>query len=102
MRLLLSLVGLSLFAAEPAVQIATPMPPPAWAMLERKLLEANSIACDRFAKKYLDSRGYLMHTPRWGTLDGPDDAIGARIPQPHGAVGTGGDDLASIIAIDGP
>src|SRR5690606_21965860 len=20
-------------------------------------------------------RGYLLHTPRWGTLDGPDDAI---------------------------
>ncbi|MBM3735779.1 MAG: hypothetical protein FJW39_08330 [Acidobacteria bacterium] len=49
--------------------------PPAWALLERELLRANSAACDRFAKKYLDSRGYLLHTPRWGTLDGPDDAI---------------------------
>lgn len=23
----------------------------------------------------MDSRGYRLHTPRWGTLDGPDDAI---------------------------
>ena len=23
----------------------------------------------------MDARGYLLHTPRWGTLDGPDDAI---------------------------
>jgi hypothetical protein len=30
---------------------------------------------DRFAERYLDERGYLLHTPRWGTLDGPDDAI---------------------------
>ncbi len=63
------------YAADPALHIKTPMAPPAWAMLEQKLLAANSEACDRFAKKYLDSRGYLLHTPRWGTLDGPDDAI---------------------------
>jgi hypothetical protein len=24
---------------------------------------------------YVDERGYLLHTIRWGTLDGPDDAI---------------------------
>ena len=52
-----------------------PMTPPAWALLERQLLESNSVACERFGNKYLDSRGYLLHTPRWGTLDGPDDAI---------------------------
>jgi len=51
------------------------MSPPAWALLERELLKQSSLACDRFAGKYLDSRGYLAHTPRWGTLDGPDDAI---------------------------
>ena len=51
------------------------MAPPEWALLERELLRANSAACDRFAAKYLDERGYLLHTPRWGTLDGPDDAI---------------------------
>ncbi|MBI3681841.1 MAG: hypothetical protein HY235_15785 [Acidobacteria bacterium] len=51
------------------------MPPPSWALLERELLRYNSIACERFAEKYVDERGYLAHTPRWGTLDGPDDAI---------------------------
>ena len=51
------------------------MAPPAWALLERQLLAADSKAADRFAAKYLDERGYLLHTPRWGTLDGPDDAI---------------------------
>jgi hypothetical protein len=58
-----------------ALVIDTALPPPAWALLERELLRANSEACVRFAKKYVDERGYLLHTPRWGTLDGPDDAI---------------------------
>lgn len=66
--------ALSLSGAEPLV-IRTPMAPPEWALLERELLRAGSAACERFAEKYLDSRGYLLHTPRWGTLDGPDDAI---------------------------
>jgi hypothetical protein len=57
------------------VHVTTPMAPPSWALLERDLLRYNSLACERFAAKYVDSRGYLLHTPRWGTLDGPDDAI---------------------------
>ncbi len=61
--------------AQPAVRIDKPVSPPAWALLERELLKQSSLACDRFANKYLDARGYLLHTPRWGTLDGPDDAI---------------------------
>src|SRR5215213_9484121 len=71
----LAAVVLTAHAAEPAVTIATPMPPPAWALLERQLLKANSKAAERFADRYVDERGYLLHTPRWGTLDGPDDAI---------------------------
>ncbi|MFN7923173.1 MAG: hypothetical protein U0Q16_23935 [Bryobacteraceae bacterium] len=67
------LFALSLPAAD--IEITKPMSPPAWALLERQLLAESSAACDRFAAKYLDSRGYLLHTPRWGTLDGPDDAI---------------------------
>ncbi|MCC6589668.1 MAG: hypothetical protein IT168_23430 [Bryobacterales bacterium] len=51
------------------------MAPPQWALLERQLLKFNSIGVEKFAEKYLDERGYLAHTPRWGTLDGPDDAI---------------------------
>ncbi len=70
----LLLAALGLQAAEPLV-VRSPMPPPEWALLERELLRADSAACDRFAARYLDSRGYLLHTPRWGTLDGPDDAI---------------------------
>ncbi|HEU0123465.1 MAG TPA: hypothetical protein VFQ91_23245 [Bryobacteraceae bacterium] len=61
--------------AQPSVRVETPVSPPAWALLERELLKQSSLACDRFAGKFMDSRGYLLHTPRWGTLDGPDDAI---------------------------
>ncbi len=60
---------------EVTVHITSPMAPPGWALLERELLRYNSVAVERFAQKYLDARGYLLHTPRWGTLDGPDDAI---------------------------
>ncbi len=62
-------------AEQKTIVIDTRMTPPAWALLERELLRENSLACERFAAKYLDHRGYLLHTPRWGTLDGPDDAI---------------------------
>jgi len=62
-------------AKEITLKIDTRMPPPAWALLEREALRANSQACEFFGSKYLDQRGYLLHTPRWGTLDGPDDAI---------------------------
>lgn len=65
-----------LTAGQAALVIDSPMPPPAWALLERQLLRANSEACDLFFDKYVDERGYLLHTPRWGTVnDGPDDAI---------------------------
>jgi hypothetical protein len=70
-----SLFAIAAFAQSPQLVISTPMPPPAWALMERALLEANSRAVEQFAAKYMDARGYLLHTPRWGTLDGPDDAI---------------------------
>ena len=57
------------------IVIDTPMAPPAWALLERDVLRYSSEAARRFADKYVDERGYLLHTIRWGTLDGPDDAI---------------------------
>ncbi len=76
---LTSLAAAALFAQAPrqelTLHVKTPMPPPAWAILERDLLKFNSKAVEMFAEKYVDSRGYLAHTPRWGTLDGPDDAI---------------------------
>ena len=64
-------------SAQVRIVIDKPMAPPEWALLERELLRANSLAMDRFAERYLDERGYLLHVPRWGTLDGPDDAIEA-------------------------
>jgi len=69
------LSALALHAADPGIAVTSPLSPPAWALLERQLLAEASAACERFGAKYLDSRGYLLHTPRWGTLDGPDDAI---------------------------
>lgn len=60
---------------ETVLTVKEPMAPPAWALLERQLLKANTEAADKFFAKYVDERGYLLHTPRWGTLDGPDDAI---------------------------
>jgi len=71
---LLTLLAGATFA-QPALVVNTPVSPPEWALLERELLRYNSEACERFAQRYLDARGYLLHTPRWGTLDGPDDAI---------------------------
>jgi hypothetical protein len=57
-----------------SLQIDTPMAPPEWALLERRLLQAQSDACEAFYNHYFDERGYLMCVPRWGGDDGPDDA----------------------------
>ena len=75
LRILSTLCLASLLYAEATVHVRTPMAPPSWALLERDLLRYNSQAVEQFASKYVDERGYLAHTPRWGTLDGPDDAI---------------------------
>lgn len=64
-----------LAAAEPALAIDTPLPPPDWALLERELLTANAAACREYFDRYFDSRGYLECVERWGGDDGPDDAI---------------------------
>jgi len=57
------------------LKVETPMTPPGWAVLERELLRANSIACKEFFERYFDSRGFLECVERWGGDDGPDDAI---------------------------
>jgi hypothetical protein len=78
MKLLIAAVvstGVLLCSEPPAIVVSSPMKSPEWALLERELLRHNSAACERFSTKYVDDRGYLLHTPRWGTLDGPDDAI---------------------------
>src|SRR2546423_1056055 len=72
---LVALTGPSpLFAGEPGIRITSPMQPPRWAVLERKLLDDNLAACREFYKKYFDDRGYLLCVVRWGANDGPDDA----------------------------
>ena len=63
------------FGAEVTISIKSPMTPPAWALLERELLNANTDACREFFDKYFDERGYLECVARWGGDDGPDDAI---------------------------
>ena len=67
--------GVGVASADVTVVIDNPMAPPGWALLEQELLRANSEAVELFADRYIDERGYLQHTIRWGTLDGPDDAI---------------------------
>ena len=57
-----------------AVSIDTPMVPPAWALMERELIKAQTQACQEFFQHYFDERGYLLCVPRWGGDDGPDDA----------------------------
>ena len=57
------------------LSITRSMPPPHWALLERQLLAALPPAVEAFYEHYFDARGYLDCFPRWGALDGPDDAI---------------------------
>jgi hypothetical protein len=56
------------------IVVTDPVPPPYWALLERELLQAQTVACCEFYDHYFDERGYLECVPRWGGDDGPDDA----------------------------
>jgi hypothetical protein len=62
-------------AQEKVLRVTSPMSPPAWALLERRVLDASSEACGEFYRKYFDERGWLLCVERWGGDDGPDDAI---------------------------
>jgi hypothetical protein len=57
------------------VDISAPTAAPLWALLERRLLEAQAAACEAFFARYFDDRGYLRCVPRWSGDDGPDDAL---------------------------
>jgi len=71
-----ALPSLPAVAADRAtVTISTPMSPPAWALLERQILDQSAEACREFYARYFDERGYLLCVERWGGDDGPDDAI---------------------------
>jgi hypothetical protein len=75
LAVLFSLAFAHAAAAGAVVEIATPMPPPQWAFLERALIDANTDACREFFERYFDERGFLLCVERWGGDDGPDDAI---------------------------
>src|SRR5262245_36442044 len=62
-------------AVEVSLRIDTPMDPPRWAVLERRLLAENVPACREFFAKYFDNRGQVQCVLRWGANDGPDDAF---------------------------
>jgi hypothetical protein len=73
-----ALFGGAAFAASgptPQLLVNTPMLTPLWARLQRELLAAHTAACEAFHAKYFDKRHHLRCFPRWGTNDGPDDAI---------------------------
>jgi hypothetical protein len=57
------------------LDVRSPMPAPEWALLQRELLRLHTEACETFHAKYFDERHHLRCFPRWGTNDGPDDAI---------------------------
>ena len=57
------------------LDVTTPMPAPGWAVLQRELLRLHTEACESFHAKYFDERNHLLCFARWGTNDGPDDAI---------------------------
>src|SRR5689334_6398297 len=49
--------------------VNTPTPPPAWALLERELLRAQTLGIQEYYEHYFDERGYLLCIPRWGGND---------------------------------
>lgn len=55
------------------VEIADPSPPPAWALLERQLLEKLHPAALEFVRKYTREDGTLIWRDQWPGMDGSDD-----------------------------
>jgi hypothetical protein len=64
-------------AAPRGLVVSTPMAAPDWALLQRRLLQANGEACEAFYAKYVDRHDWLRAFERWGANDGPDDAAEA-------------------------
>ena len=71
----LLLASLPCAAAASSIEIDTPLAPPAWALSQRALLNANVDAAFVQADKYMDERGWMRITPNWGAADGPDDVM---------------------------
>lgn len=63
-------------AKQPAITISTKMEAPAWAQMERNLLEENARLMELFAGKYVNpDNGYMEIVEHWGGGDGPDDVM---------------------------
>ena len=73
--LALAAVTVAALCGQPSVSIDSTVPPPAWALAERLLLESASRGAEAFAERYLDERGFLKCIERWGGNDGADDAM---------------------------
>jgi len=84
-------------AADATVDIATPMAPPEWALLERTLLKEQSVAAEKFFARYFDERGFLLAVERWGANDGPDDAIENVNDWPHLYALGGSDNILTMM-----
>jgi len=72
---ILVLFAASVLPAQPTLVVNDPMPPPAWALAERTLLDAASDGVVAFSDKFVDEAGYLRCVERWGGNDGADDAM---------------------------
>ncbi len=57
------------------VVVQTPVPAPAWALAERKLLQMDAEGVQLYASTVLNERGFFPVTPAWGVGNGPDDLM---------------------------
>src|SRR5262245_35614616 len=57
------------------INVETTMEAPAWAALERRILETSAPAMTEFYRKYYNENGEVQCVLRWGADDGPDDAF---------------------------
>ena len=62
-------------ADAPHLIIDTPMTPPRWAIMQRRLITMQVEAASAFHDRYFDKHHRLQAFLRWGANDGPDDAI---------------------------
>ena len=61
-------------AATPTLVVDSPMPPPAWALLERHLFAVMDRAAVQFVARYTRPDGTLVWRDEWPGMDGSDDA----------------------------
>jgi hypothetical protein len=73
---LAAIYPIAMMAQIPTISVTRPVPPPAWALMERALLAENVRLMEKFAGHYVDPlTGHLQCVETWGGGDGPDDAM---------------------------